>query len=229
MTTGSLEGTGRRDDSAGVDPRDARPETRLEQLDRNLGELTGELRVVVTGVQVLFAFLLVVPFDSGFARLANFDRAVYLVTLLLAALAAACTIAPAAQHRLLFGHHDKAHLVEVANRVSIAGLGFLAGAMSGSLMLIGDLLLGRAAAIAVVVTAVLLFASLWLLAPLARAAGDDERARRSRVSGGPVAGSGGRVTVEIDWGSADVRDGALTVELTRHGRPGTGGGGSGEC
>ncbi|MGH2850956.1 MAG: DUF6328 family protein, partial [Solirubrobacteraceae bacterium] len=166
MRTRSLDRTGRRDARPGVEPRDARSETRLEQLDRNFGELTGELRVVVTGVQVLFAFLLVVPFDSGFARLHAFDRTVYLVTLLLAALAAACTIAPAAQHRLLFGHHDKAHLVGVANRVSIAGLAFLAGAMSGSLMLIGDVLLGRAAAIAVAATAAAVFATLWLLAPL---------------------------------------------------------------
>ena len=80
----------------------ARDETSLERLDRNLQELTGELRVIVTGVQVLFAFLLIVPFDAGFAHVGRFEQIVYLVTLALAALAAVCTIAPSAQHRFLF-------------------------------------------------------------------------------------------------------------------------------
>ena len=86
-----------------------RDETELERLDRNLEELNGELRVVVTGVQVLFAFLLIVPFDTGFAHVGGFERAVYLVTLLLAAMAAVCTIAPSAQHRWVFRHDDKRH------------------------------------------------------------------------------------------------------------------------
>jgi len=81
---------------------ETRHETPLERLDRNLEELTGELRVVVTGVQVLFAFLLIVPFDTGFAHVGNFERTVYFVTLVLAALAAVCTIAPSAEHRVLF-------------------------------------------------------------------------------------------------------------------------------
>ena len=88
-----------------------RRETPLERLDRNLEEMTGELRVVVTGVQVLFAFLLIVPFNSGFAHVGAFERAVYFVTLVLAALAAVCTIAPSAGHRFLFRHDDKRYLV----------------------------------------------------------------------------------------------------------------------
>src|ERR1700751_4646934 len=106
--------------------QNGRDETKLERLDRNLDELTGELRVVVTGVQVLFAFLLVVPFDSGFRAIGQFERIAYFVTLLFAALAAVCTIAPAAQHRLLFRQDDKAHLVLVANRLVLAGMIFLA-------------------------------------------------------------------------------------------------------
>jgi Family of unknown function (DUF6328) len=77
-------------ESESDDPRD---ETHLECLDRNLEELTGEVRVVVTGVQVLFAFLLIVPFNTGFAHVGRFEQTVYLVTLILAALAAVCTIA----------------------------------------------------------------------------------------------------------------------------------------
>ena len=81
-----------------------RDESEQERLDRNLDELTGELRVVVTGVQVLFAFLLIVPFNTGFQGVGPFERAVYAVTLLLAAIAAVCLIAPAAEHRWLFRH-----------------------------------------------------------------------------------------------------------------------------
>jgi hypothetical protein len=80
---------------------ETRHETQLERLDRNFEELTGELRVVVTGVQVLFAFLLIVPFNSGFVHVGDFERAVYFLTLVLAALAAVCTIAPSAEHRFL--------------------------------------------------------------------------------------------------------------------------------
>ena len=99
----------RESEQRGGDAR--RDETELERLDRNLDELTGELRVVVTGVQVLFAFLLIVPFDTGFEHVGGFERAVYIVTLLLAALAAVCTIAPSAQHRWVFRHDDKRHIV----------------------------------------------------------------------------------------------------------------------
>jgi hypothetical protein len=96
----------------------------LEHVDRNLEELTGGLRVVVTGVQVLFAFLLIVPFDAGFAHVGSFERTVCFITLLLATLAAACMIAPSANHRFLFRNDDKAHLVLISNRVVIAGLAF---------------------------------------------------------------------------------------------------------
>src|SRR5438270_3879021 len=115
---------------------DGRDETPLERLDRNLEELTGELRVIVTGVQVLFAFLLIVPFNSGFRGVSGFERAVYFVTLLLAALAAACTIAPSAQHRFLFRHDDKRHIVFSSNLTVIAGLTFLALAMCGCVLLV---------------------------------------------------------------------------------------------
>jgi hypothetical protein len=197
-----------------VERGDTRSETHLEQLDRNLGELTGELRVVVTGVQVLFAFLLIAPFDAGFARLDSFERGLYFVTLVLAALAAACTIAPAAAHRVLFRHHEKALLVGSANRASIAGLAFLAAAMCGSLMLISDILFGLAASIAVATAAAIVFASLWLVVPLSRGAVNESRERRSEVWPSRGAGSGERVAVEIDWANADVRDGTLAVALS---------------
>lgn len=145
-----------------------RDETQLERLDRNLDELTGELRVVVTGVQVLFAFLLIVPFDSGFARIGGFERITYFVTLSFAALAAVCTIAPAAQHRLLFRHDDKEHLVMAANRLVLAGMAFLAVAMCGCLLFVATKLFGVLAGALTVAIGGLPFASLWFLMPMHR-------------------------------------------------------------
>jgi Family of unknown function (DUF6328) len=156
------------------DAGSARQETGLERLDRNLEEMTGELRVVVTGVQVLFAFLLVVPFDAGFAHVGDFERAVYFVTLLLAALSAACTIAPSAQHRFLFRHDDKRHLVFVSNRIVVAGLAFLALAMCGALLLVATKLFGPLVGALTVSFGALPFLLLWFLLPLRRRARLDE-------------------------------------------------------
>jgi uncharacterized protein DUF6328 len=159
---------------------DSRDETPLERLDRNLEELTGELRVIVTGVQVLFAFLLIVPFNTGFAHVGSFERVVYFVTLLLAALAAACTIAPSAQHRFLFRHDDKRHLVFVSNRISIAGLGFLALAMSGCLLLVATKLFGSLAGILTVIFGALPFLVRWFAMPLRRRMELDRALRSQR-------------------------------------------------
>lgn len=164
------------DIAPGEQRSDGREETPLERLDRNLEEMTGELRVVVTGVQVLFAFLLVVPFDSGFAHIGTYERAVYFVTLLLAALAAVCTIAPSAQHRFLFRHDDKHYIVFVANRVVIAGLAFLALAMCGSLLLVATKLFGAFAGALTVAIGAVPFGVLWFGLPLRRRAKlDDSR------------------------------------------------------
>jgi Family of unknown function (DUF6328) len=156
---------------------ETRNETRLERLDRNMEELTGELRVVVTGVQVLFAFLLIVPFDTGFAHVGEFERSVYFVTLVLAALAAVCTIAPSAEHRFLFRHDDKHHIVFSANRVAIAGLACLALAMCGCLLLVTTKLFGATAGVASAALGALPFATLWFALPLARLRRLDDRDR----------------------------------------------------
>jgi O-antigen/teichoic acid export membrane protein len=147
---------------------ESRHETQLERLDRNLEELTGELRVIVTGVQVLFAFLLIVPFNTGFAHVGRFEQTVYLITLILAALAAVCTIAPSAQHRFLFRHDDKQHLVFLSNRVVIAGLVFLALAMCGCLLLVTTKLFGVTAGVLTASLGALPFAILWFAVPIRR-------------------------------------------------------------
>jgi hypothetical protein len=154
-----------------------RDETELERLDRNLEELNGELRVVVTGVQVLFAFLLIVPFNSGFAHVGSFERTVYLVTLLLAALSAVCTIAPSAEHRWVFRHDDKRHLVFNSNRVVIAGMAFLALAMCGCLLLVTAKLFGAGAGALTAGLGSIPFLALWFVIPMRRAAAIDREQR----------------------------------------------------
>ncbi len=173
-------------DSSGHSAGDGRKETPLERVDRNLEELTGELRVVVTGVQVLFAFLLIVPFDTGFAHVGSFERAVYFITLILATLAAACMIAPSAHHRFLFRYDDKAHLVFLSNRVVIAGLAFLGLAMCGCVLLVTTKLFGAGAGAATAAVAAIPFTLLWFGMPLVRRRGlDDSTAGEAGRAGEP--------------------------------------------
>jgi hypothetical protein len=143
-------------------------ETEKERLDRNLGELLQELRVALPGVQVLFAFLLVVPFSNGFPQITSFQRAVYFITLLLATAATACLIAPTAHHRIEFRAEDKRRIVFSATKLSIVGLALLALAMTGAVTLITDVLY-HSATVAIVGGAVaLLFAGLWFAWPVKR-------------------------------------------------------------
>src|SRR3954468_11442355 len=103
-----------------------RNETQLERCDRNLVELMQEVRVVQTGVQVLFAFLLTAPLAPRFPELSEFQQLTYFGTLLAAGAAAVLLIAPTAYHRILFRLGDKEHLLAVANRFTLAGLTFVA-------------------------------------------------------------------------------------------------------
>jgi hypothetical protein len=155
-----------------------RHETEKERLDRNLNELLGELRVALPGVQVLFAFLLAVPFNQGFAKATNFQKDVYLVTLLLTAMATALLIAPSAYHRLEFRQDDKKHIVFVANRFAIVGFGFLAAAMSAAILLVTDYLFSSTAALICTVGAAVVLYGFWYGAPLAR------RRKRAREDSG---------------------------------------------
>jgi Family of unknown function (DUF6328) len=180
------------------DGPDGRLESAAERLDRNLEELNAELRVIVTGVQVLFAFLLVVPFNSGFSTIGDFGRVVYFVTLLLAALAAMCMIAPSAQHRLLFRRGDKSYLVFAANRLAIAGIVFLALAMCGSLLLVATRLFGILAGVLTVLLGALPFAATWFAMPLRRRAAYDAAARRVATALCDRRADGNRPTIKPD-------------------------------
>jgi Family of unknown function (DUF6328) len=141
-------------------------ESERERLDRNLEQLLQELRVALPGVQVLFAFLLTVPFAQGFASLTEFERHVFFAVLLATALATALLIAPTAIHRALFRQGMKREIVMQSNKVSIAGLAVLALAMTGALFLIAHLIFSPATAIVCGTAGLLVFAGLWYALPL---------------------------------------------------------------
>ncbi|WP_326595565.1 DUF6328 family protein [Streptomyces sp. NBC_01803] len=143
-------------------PRD---ETPPERDDRNFAELLQELRVTQTGVQILFAFLLTLAFTARFPSLDDVQRTTYVVTLLLAMTATVLFTAPAALHRQLFRRGAKREIVEVSSRLTTAGLGALALALAGALMLVVDVAVGRSAGIATAVWAFLLCSALWGVLP----------------------------------------------------------------
>lgn len=115
-------------------------ESGKERADRNFVELLQGARVAVTGVQVLFAFLLTVPFSPGFVRLGEGDRRLFYVALVSAAVASICYIAPATQHRVLFRQGLKETLVRRSNAYGIAGALALAVSMTAATMLVVDFL-----------------------------------------------------------------------------------------
>jgi hypothetical protein len=158
-------------------------ESRHERINRELIELLNELRVALPGVQFLFAFLLVVPFQQRVTQTTPFQKDVYFVTLVAAVVATALLIAPAAQHRVLFRQHDKEKLLRRSSRSAFAGTVVLAVAISSAVLLVVDVLFSATQAwvTAIVVLALMLW--WWVVTPLAqRARGrtdelpeDDER------------------------------------------------------
>jgi hypothetical protein len=145
-----------------------RDETEEERLDRNLAELLQELRVALPGVQVLFAFLLAVPFQQGFENITSFQKDVYFATLMCTAISAVMLISPTAYHRITFRYQQKRRLVFYSNRFSIIGLIFLALAMTGAIMLITDVLFGTTMTIIATTVAVFFFGFFWFGLPLQR-------------------------------------------------------------
>ena len=139
-----------------------------ERTERQMAELLQELRVALPGVQILFAFLLTVPFAQGFEKVTSFQKNLFFATLMCTAISTACLIAPTATHRLRFHQHDRRYVIDSANKLLIAGLVFLALAIILAVMLITDYLFDGAArwiwpGLIAVVTAVL-----WFIRPLLR-------------------------------------------------------------
>ena len=144
-------------------------EDEQERRNRQLDQLLQETRVVMPGVQVLFAFLLAVAFQQAFTtKTTAFQRDVFLATILCAAGAALCFIAPAAWHRILFEQQDKRHIIKVANRFVICGVGFLATAMTLALILVCDYVFTGSTAAIVATCVGVAFAWFWFAAPLLR-------------------------------------------------------------
>jgi hypothetical protein len=145
-----------------------RDEDEAERLDRELIELLNELRVVMPGVQVLFGFLLTVPFQQRFDVVTAFQKDVYFATLLVTAASAAFLMGPSAFHRLTFRHGQKPYLIHLGTRQTIAGLVLLAIAMNGALLLLCDVLFSSLTVVVVIACTSVLFTWLWFGLPLWR-------------------------------------------------------------
>jgi hypothetical protein len=145
-----------------------RNETPKERVDRNLIELLNELRVALPGVQVLFAFLLVLPFNQGFETVTGFQKVVYLITLLAAALSAILLIAPSMHHRLQFREGNKEEILRDSNRLAIYGVTALGVAMVGAIMLCTDYVFSAGTMIASVAGISVAFVLVWYALPARR-------------------------------------------------------------
>jgi hypothetical protein len=145
--------------------QEKRGEDPQERTARELIELLQELRIVIPGVQVLFAFLLTVPFSQGFTKLDSLQRGVFFATLLCTAAATALLIAPSSHHRLLFRQGVREQRVKMGNVLAILGLVFLVPAMVGVLFVITDLMFGMVAAIVATALVALGFVLLWFVLP----------------------------------------------------------------
>ena len=141
-------------------------ENEQERTAREMIELLQELRIVIPGVQVLFAFLLTVPFSQGFSKLDELQRGVFFATLLCTAAATALLIAPSSHHRVLFRQGVREQRLKLGNLLAILGLAFLVPAMVGVVFVITDLIFGMTAAVIVTILMALSFSVLWFALPL---------------------------------------------------------------
>ena len=168
-------GSGSRSDK-GVRADERPDESEAERLDRNYGELLQEMRVLQAGVQILFAFLLTLPFQSAFGQVDDFQRTVYMSTLVAAALAAICVIGPVPFHRFVFRRGMKDDLIKATTRYVGSGLVFIFLSMIGAIMLAADVLVSRPFALTTSGAIAVVFVLLWLVIPIrARINEDDDR------------------------------------------------------
>jgi hypothetical protein len=145
-------------------------EDRKERVDRELIELLNEVRVALPGIQVLFAFLLVVPFQQGFSQVTDLTRFVYFAGLVFSAVAIAFLIAPATYHRLNLrrGVDEKEEMLLLSSRFVLVGTIFIALGISCSLFVVADVLFGDAFALAFALGMTVLIAILWYVVPITR-------------------------------------------------------------
>jgi hypothetical protein len=136
--------------------------------DRQVAEILQELRVAITGGQILFGFLLTVPFAQRWTETDDVQRTLFLITLLSIAVATGCFIAPTATHRIRFHQRDRAFLVAYANGAAIAGLACLMVAMLSAVLLVTDFVFDRTTAVLATAGVGLVLVTLWFAVPLAR-------------------------------------------------------------
>jgi putative flippase GtrA len=162
-------GTGMADRNGGESAKmsgSPRDESEFERDDRNLAELLQELRVAGLGVQVLFGFLLSLPFTMRFTLLSYAQRQLYLASLVLAALSTALLLAPVAYHRLVFRQQQKERLIRAANVMAICGLASVGLAISAAVLLVTGFVDRGLPAVLVTALIVCLFGGLWFVLPL---------------------------------------------------------------
>jgi MFS family permease len=152
-------------DPGAKNPRD---ESQAERDDRNLAELLQELRVAGLGVQVLFGFLLSLPFTTVFKQLSGGERDLYLACLILAAVATALLLGPVAYHRLVFRQGQKEKLVRAANLMAILGLIAVGLAVSASVLLVTGFVAGYGTGTVIAALVLVMFGLLWFALPLTR-------------------------------------------------------------
>ena len=151
------------------EPRDLKPdESRKERVDRELIELLNGLRVALPGVQVLFAFLLVLPFQQGFSAIEEVARHVYFAALVASAVASALLIAPSVYHRLNFRRRNKEQMLHDSNQMAIVGMAFVAAGIACAIFLVTDVVYGPGAAVFATIVTVAVYAALWWALPLWR-------------------------------------------------------------
>jgi hypothetical protein len=154
--------------STPIPPDDSRDESREERLDRNTVELLNELRVAGAGIQILFGFLLIVPFNARFSRLSGFDRGLYIVALVCVAIATVLLIAPTVQHRLLFHLGQKPFLVSTGTRLMVIACVFLGVGLADIVLLVVKVVIGLAPAVLLAGLMAALIGGLWFALPLLR-------------------------------------------------------------
>ena len=162
--TASASGDGARDDGEAPD----------ERLNRELIELLNELRVALPGVQVLFAFLLTVPFSDRFQDLTGSQRAFYFATFVGTTIATGLFMAPTAYHRIRFREGDKERMLQTSNRFAVVGIGFLALSVTTAVILTADLLFGLATAAMIGLGTFAFLVWVWFAIPVARKVRDDD-------------------------------------------------------
>ena len=141
-------------------------ESPKERHDRELIELLNELRVALPGVQVLFAFMLAVPFANGWKKVTPFQKDVFFIAFIAIALSSVLLIAPSSYHRLRWKEEDKGRIVKIANALTIAGLAALAVALPSVVLLVADYIFSRTTAIATTVGLTAVLVVLWYGLPL---------------------------------------------------------------